>query len=179
MQISNIIKQKSYEKVIFVLHRHPLTFLPTLALFFVLLIIPVAVYYLIINSFPDILTTNYYALLILLASIYYLSTTLFFYVHFIDYYLDMWIVTNDRIVDIEQHGLFNRVITELDLFRIQDVTTNVQGFFATIFRYGDVIVKTASNNTNIIFYKVANPNHIREQLIHLAEQDRKYHSGQS
>lgn len=176
MQIEAVIKQKSYEHIVFKLHRHPLTFIPIVAMFFTMLAVPVVVYYLIEFLFPG--TTAgpaIYPIMVLAGSIYFLSTYLFFYVRFIDYYLDLWVVTNDRIVDIEQHGLFNRIITELDLFRIQDVTANVSGFFGTVFRFGDVVVTTASANTHIVFRNVPHPNHIREQLINLAEEDRKYH----
>jgi len=178
MQVSALIKQKSYEKIIFLLHRHPITFVPILGLFLLLILIPVSIYFLITNLYPNILDNQVvYVIAVLFASIYFLSTYLFFYVRFIDYYLDIWIVTNDRIIDIEQHGLFSRVVTELDLFRIQDVTTNVNGFFQTVFRYGDIIVTTASTNTNIIFKRVPEPDKVREELITAADQDRKYHLG--
>ncbi|PIZ95803.1 MAG: hypothetical protein COX80_03665 [Candidatus Magasanikbacteria bacterium CG_4_10_14_0_2_um_filter_33_14] len=176
MSVSKVIKQKSYEKIIFVLHRHPFTFIPVVLLFIVLLLTPVALYFMINSLYPQLfLNTEIKTTFILFGSVYYLSTYLFFYVRFLDFYLDMWIVTNDRIVDIEQHGLFHREITELDLYRIQDATATVQGFFATIFQYGDVFIKTASSNTNIIFKNVHRPNHVREQLIKLADEDRKYH----
>lgn len=179
MSVSDIIKKKDYEKVIFVLHRHPITFIPILFLFIVLLLVPVAVYFLINSLYPVLLLkAPIFQIGVLLGSIYYLSIYLFFYAQFIDFYLDIWIVTNDRIVDIEQHNLFSRVITEVDLFRIQDVTTNVRGMFPTIFKYGVVDIKTASINTNIQFKNVPNPNFIREQLIKLADEDRKYHMGQ-
>lgn len=177
MTISNIIKQKSYEKVVFLLHRHPLTFLPVIGLFTLLMLAPVLLYFMLDSLFPDVINNpEINTIFVLFGSIYYLSTYLFFYGRFIDFYLDMWVVTNDRIVDIEQHSLFHREITELDLYRIQDVTAFVQGFFATIFQYGDVIVKTASSNTNIVFRKVPKPNHIRERLIQLADEDRRYHT---
>ncbi|MFA7314596.1 MAG: PH domain-containing protein [Candidatus Magasanikbacteria bacterium] len=176
MSVSSIIKQKDYEKIVFILHRHPLTFLPIIGLFIVLMIIPIVLYFLLNNLFPDVLAnTEIYTSFMLFSSVYYLSTYLFFYGRFIDFYLDMWIVTNDRIVDIEQHSLFHREITELDLYRIQDVTASIQGVFATIFQYGDVTIKTASSTSSIIFRNVSNPNHIREQLINLADEDRKYH----
>ncbi|PLX28304.1 hypothetical protein C0581_02845 [Candidatus Parcubacteria bacterium] len=179
MGVSDIIKQKHYEKVLFVLHRHPITFVPILFLFLVLMLVPIAVYLLIENIFPSILSGSIlYPLAVLLGSVYYLSIYLFFYVQFIDFYLDMWIVTNDRIVDIEQHNLFHRVITELDLYRIQDVTAQVQGIFSTLFKYGNVTVKTASTTSNIVFKNVPNPNFIREQLIKLADEDRKFHYSQ-
>lgn len=179
MDLHHVIKQKSYERIVFVLRRHPITFIPQFLLFIVLLAVPVAVYGLITNLNPFIFENeSLFVVGVLLGSAYYLFAYLLFYARFLDYYLDTWIVTNDRIVDIEQHGLFHRVTTELDLFRIQDVTTNIQGVFGTIFNFGNVQVTTASFNLHIIFKNVANPNEVREKLIHLADEDRKYHYAQ-
>jgi len=179
MQIESVIKQKSYERIVFKLHRHPLTFIPIIALFLFMLLVPVVVYNLIDSLYPTLFVsgTPLYAFSVLLGSTYYLLSYVFFYVRFIDYYLDMWVVTNDRIVDIEQHGLFNRVITELDLFRIQDVTANVSGVFGTLFRFGDLVITTASANTHIVFKNIPRPNLIREELIQLADNDRQFHYG--
>jgi|SRR3989344_5528785 len=176
MHLSNLIHQKSYEKVNFILRRHPLTFLPQIGLFLLLLSLPIFVYFIITASFPTLFASDkLFAAAVLTASVYYLSVYLFFFMHFIDYYLDIWIVTNDRIVDVEQFGLFSRTISELDLFRVQDVTTDVHGLFPTFFNYGDVSVKTASQNLDIIFRAVGNPNHIRQELLQLADIDRQYH----
>lgn len=176
MILASLIKQKSYEKVVYKLHRHPITFVPIVLLFLILMLIPGVVYFMINNLYPALLQgQTLFPLTILSASIFYLSIYLFFYAQFIDFYLDIWIVTNDRIVDIEQHGLFSRSISELDLFRIQDVTTEVHGIFPSLFRYGDVYVKTASANVNIVFRNVPNPNKVRENLIQLADADRRFH----
>ena len=129
--------------------------------------------------FPDLLNIpQIYGAGILLGSVYYLSILLFFFTSFISFYLDVWIVTNDRIIDIEQFGLFSRTISELELFRIQDITTNVHGIFPTIFKYGDVTIQTASINTTIIFHNVPYPDKIRQNLLELAHEDYKFHSGQ-
>ena len=179
MHLAELIHKKSYEKIVHKVRRHPLTFIPIVFLFIILLLVPVALFFVMMSVFPNLLTgTLTYPLLVLLSSIYFLSMYLFFYVRFIDFYLDLWIITNDRIIDIEQQNLFSRSVTELDLFRIQDVTTDMQGFFSTVFNYGNVLVKTASSNTNIVFYNVAAPNKIREELIQLSEEDRKYHKDQ-
>ena len=176
MSVSNVIHQKDYEKVVFILHRHSLTFVPIIGLFTILMLVPVVLYFMLNNLFPEVLANpEIHTSFMLFGSVYYLSTYLFFYGRFIDFYLDMWIVTNDRIVDIEQHSLFHREITELDLYRIQDVTASVRGVFSTLFKYGDVTIKTASSTSTIVFRNVPNPNHIREQLISLADEDRKYH----
>ncbi|OGH71361.1 MAG: hypothetical protein A2921_02190 [Candidatus Magasanikbacteria bacterium RIFCSPLOWO2_01_FULL_43_20b] len=176
MQIAHLIKQKSYEKIEYFLRRHPLTFVPIFAVFVILMLVPVALYFLLNNLFPQLLTGELsYPVLVLFASVFYLSVYLFFYGQFIDFYLDLWIVTNDRIVDIEQHGLFSRSISELDLYNIQDVTVEISGFFHTMFKYGDLHVKTASDNSQVIFRDIPNPNEVRQALIELSEQDRKFH----
>ena len=174
MSVAELINQKSGEQVIFVMHRHPITFIPIIFLFLILMAVPIIVYLIISNLFPALLTGfPFYPLAVLFASVYYLSIYLFFYGLFIDFYLDIWLITNFRVVDIEQHGLFSRVTTELELLRIQDVTAEVKGVFPTIFNYGNVNIKTASSTKNITFMNIPNPNHIREQLIILADEDRK------
>jgi len=176
--LSDVIKQKSYEQIVYLLRRHPITFVPQALLFVILASIPVIIYTFLNNYFAGVFTDPvYYPLLILAGSVYYLSILLFFYTEFIIFYLDIWIVTNDRIVDIEQLGLFSRSISELDLFRIQDVTSDTHGVIATIFKYGVVTVKTASSNVHIVFKNVKNPDKIREDLIHYSHIDRKFHLG--
>ena len=176
MLISKFIRQKSYEHIVYVLRRHPFTFIPTLLLFVILWIIPVILFLIARHVYPDFVVENQiYPVIVLGGSLYYLSTYLFFYAQFIDYYLDIWIVTNDRIVDVEQHGLFHKTITELDLFRIQDITSQVQGVAAIFFKYGDLSITTASSTDTIVFRQIPDPNKIREDLIQLADEDRKYH----
>ncbi len=177
MDIQHLIKQKPYERIIHVLRRHPLTFFPELLLFVVLAFVPVVLGFLANATFPIILThAVWFPIFILGSSAYYIAILVFFFTQFIDFYLDMWVVTNDRIIDVEQFGLFARTISELDLFRIQDVTSDVHGFFHTLFKFGDVTVKTASDNKSIVFRNVKGPNKIREDLITLSHEDRKYHS---
>lgn len=179
MHLAALIKQKNYEHVVHVLRRHPITFLPKIFMLLLLLAVPVAIYFLLTGIYPNILESPVlYPLLVLLGSIYYLTAYLFFFAQFITFYLDVWIVTNDRIVDVEQFGLFSRTISEVDLFRIQDVTSDIHGVFATFFNFGEVAIKTASVNINIVAHDVPQPNKVREDLIRLAHEDRKYHYSQ-
>lgn len=179
MHLDELIHQKKDEKIIFALRRHPLTFVPIAIMFAFLLFVPIAIFIIIYNIFPDLLASPAaYPLLVLAASAYYLYTFLFFTIRFLEYYLDLWTVTNKRIVDIEQHGLFSRTTTELELHNIQDVTVEQHGVFATFFNYGDVHVKTASLNTEIIFFQVKAPNDIRKEMIKLTGDFRNNHHTQ-
>lgn len=177
MHVSKLIRQKSYERIEGLLRRHPLTFVPNILLFLLLMAVPIALFLLLNKLFPWIFTHDIlFPLAVLGGTGYLLLILLFFYTEFTNYYLDIWVVTNDRIIDMEQLSLFSRTITETDLFRVQDVTTDIHGVFATFFNYGTVTVTTASANMNIVFRNIPDPNRIRNDLIRLSHEDRKYHN---
>lgn len=176
MHIDHLIKQKSYEKTVYLLRRHSIVFLKDILLFIVLAIVPYGFYLLAVNVYPDLLSRPIiYPVLVLSASIYYLSIWLFLFGNFLDYYLDLWIVTNERIMNIEQHGLFGRTVSELDLWKIQDVTSDVKGVIPTFFNYGDVFIQTAGEKERFIFEQVHRPDEIRKRITELIEADRQYH----
>ncbi|MFA6486074.1 MAG: PH domain-containing protein [Candidatus Magasanikbacteria bacterium] len=177
MTIGELIKQKTYERIAFFLHRHLVTFIPVIALFLILLVAPLAVGFLLKNFFlPWWENPLFQPLLVLFGSIYFLSIFLFFYSYFVTFYLDVWIVTNDRLVDIRQMSLFSRTVAEVDLFQIQDATSEVKGFWASLFNYGNIYLQTAGPVPRFVLYNVTNPNYLRERILDLAAEDKKFHS---
>jgi len=139
-----------------------------------LIILPLIFFYLMLVTRPGILENQTaYALIVLGTSAYYLFIWLFFFFSFVDYYLDVWIVTNRRIIDIQQRGFFSRVISEQKLFRVQDVTSEVHGFLPTIFKYGDVHIQTAGAKQRFLFHEVPDPNGVRDAIIRLVEHNKK------
>ncbi len=82
----------------------------------------------------------------------------------INYYLDVWIITNKRIIDIEQHALFKREVSVLNLDRIQDVTFRVEGVTSTVFNFGDIIVRTAGSQDSFIIRGISNPPLVQEKI---------------
>lgn len=176
MTVPGLIHQKSYENVVHVLRRHPVTFVPKIIFFLILLAAPPTLFFPLQATFPLLLDSPVaLPLLTLGASAYLISILLFFYTAFTTFYLDVAIVTNDRIVDIEQFGLFSRTTAELDLYHIQDVTSEVHGVFPSFFDYGTITITTASNSAHLVFHDVRRPNTIRNDIIRLSEEDRKYH----
>ncbi len=61
----------------------------------------------------------------------------------IDYYLDTWIVTGTRVIDVEQNGFFSREVSEIPLSRVQDVTIEVHGLIPTLLKFGTIRLQTA------------------------------------
>jgi len=106
-------------------------------------------------------------LIILAASVYALAIWLFAFLEFTDYYLDIWIVTNERIINIEQKGLFTRVASELHLSAIEDATSEVKGIVHTFLDYGNVHIQTAGERTRFIFKNIPHPEQVKEKVIWL------------
>jgi len=178
MNINNFIHRKNYEDKLYILRRHPVTFVPTIFLFICLALVPIGVYFLILNIFPNLITGPVARpLLILFASTYCLSILLFFYSYFIEFYLDVTIITNDRMIDIEQSSLFGRTVAEVDLYQIQDATSEVKGIFRSIFNYGNVTAQTAGSMPKFTLHDVSHPHDIRQMLLDFASADKTFHSG--
>lgn len=109
------------------------------------------------------------------ASIYALFTLMIFLTQFTDYYLDTWIVTTERIINIEQHGLFSRLVSELHLNEIQDVTSETHGFLETFLTYGDVYIQSAAEKGRFNFKNVDNPDQVKQIIIRLIQEDKARH----
>lgn len=78
-----------------------------------------------------------------------LVIALMFY-SFVDNYLDIFVITDERLIDIKQHGLFNHATNEIHMLDIENVTANTSGILGAYFKCGDLIVKTAEEGENIL-----------------------------
>ncbi len=176
MHLSSFIHQKSYEKIVYQVRRNAITLLPAFFGFLLLLILPFLLYRVLGSAWPNMLMNPIsFPILTLLTSTYYLSSGLFFYTYFTTFYLDVLIVTNDRLLWVKQQGLFARTISELDLYKIQDITSEVKGVFPSLFRYGNLTIETAGATNEFYIENVSNPERLRQAIMDLAEEDRKYH----
>lgn len=172
--IESLIHMKPGEKVIYSLRRHPIIFVGDVLLILVLVAAPLGLYFGISLMWPELLTGPVSGpVFILTASAYYFLVWLFFLMNFVDYYLDLWIVTNDRVLNVEQHSLFSRTISELDLANVQDVTSEVKGVLAFVLGYGNVYIQTAAEKERFVFEQVHDPEEIRKNMLEIVSVDRK------
>jgi hypothetical protein len=176
--LSELIQQRKDERVELLLRRHWITFVPIVVLFLVLALIPFVVYFLVETSVAIKQDPLLYPTAILSGGAYYLFLLVFFFAQFLDYHLDMWIVTNHRLIDIHQKGLFSRVVTELHLSLIQDITSETHGFFAHIFNYGTVHIHSSGPKQKVEFLDVPAPHNVRNALIQLTSEDKRVHGSE-
>ncbi len=158
-----------------VIHRrHILTLIPTLISAGLVCAIPIGIYMYLMAMQPDVLSSEISrAVFIMSASAFFLFGWLFSFILFMEYWLDVFIVTERRIIDIDQIGLFGHTVSELRLYRIQDVTAQSRGILQSIFSYGDIFIQTAAETERFHFAKMPYPNKIAKEIMELAESDRK------
>ncbi len=149
--------QRPNEKVVLLLRRHWTVIAQDLVQLIAALCLPPVILTVLIlfSDFSFIPGTLGFILIIELLSIYFLFTFLFYFENFVDYHLDIWVVTDQRIVSIEQNGLFRRVISEVNILQIQDVTSEVNGGLQTFLDFGQVYIQTAGQTARFIFEEVA------------------------
>lgn len=155
------------------LRRHWIVVLKLLGISLCLVLIPVFFFIIYINYTDYFENEIVTAIIILLTSAFYLFIILYTFSSFVDYYLDVWIVTNQRIINIEQKGLFARVVSEKDLGRMQDITSDIEGFWATVLNYGDVHIQTAGEKERFIFKQVPFADEVSRRISNLVSEYQK------
>lgn len=166
---NNFPNKRENEVVLMFLRRHWIVLAKLMVMSVAMCFMPVIIYFAILNYTTMWDSASFNGIFILLASAFYLFVLLFTFSNFIDYYLDVWIVTDMRVVNIEQRGLFARTISENDLAKVQDVTSDVKGLVATFLKYGDVFIQTAAEKERFVFKQVPNPDEIARKISNLAQ----------
>ena len=93
------------------------------------------------------------------------------YLNWYRYHNDIWVVTNQRIVDSTKANPFSLKISTADLVNVQDMTVERSGIFRTMFNYGDVICQTAADVQEFRLAGIPDPQ--RVQLLVDKERDRE------
>lgn len=160
--------QKSQEKVFLLLRRHWFTYFGFVAVA-VIMSIPILALIIVWMNRPDYFSSEFGNIIIVAVFSYILFALAIMLYGFIDYYLDVYIVTNERIVNVEQNGFFRRKISELHLHQIQDVSAKVDGMLPTLLHYGSVYIQTAGERENFTFRAIPNPYRVSKLIIDLHE----------
>ena len=165
--------QKPNEHVLMFLRRHWIVVAKIFVISFCLAVIPVLFLIFFINYTNFLSSEIGLAMFTLLTSAFYLFIILYTFTNFVDYYLDVWIVTNQRVINIEQKGLFARIVSEKDLGQMQDITSEIEGFWATVLDYGNVHIQTAAEQERFIFKQVPFASEVSRRISNLVSEYQK------
>lgn len=159
------------EEILIFIRRHWMAYLGWASILMIMVLTPFVVLP-IVQSFTSVSLFRGEPLVYtaLLTGAYLLFTSALFITTWIEHYLDVTIITPDRLININQVGLFNRRVAELNLLRVQDVSAQLNGYFETLFQYGTVVVESAGDFPNFIFRFVPKPNIVANTILSLHDE---------
>lgn len=136
------------EKVITTVRKH--WFLITMELLTIVLfgLVPVFAFVIVLFLPPQVAIMDFFEtqtpLLIFGIAAWMLLSTMAAASSWTGHYLDLWIITDRRIIVIDQLNFFNRKVSHFRLERLQDIKVSVEGIIPTLLNYGTIRAQTAS-----------------------------------
>ena len=75
---------------------------------------------------------------------------------------DIWVVTNQRVVDSVKNHWFHHAMASADLDDVEDISTRKAGLFATTFNFGNLLIQTAGERPNFVLSGIPEPSKVLE-----------------
>ena len=130
---------RPWEEALMVVKRHWIVYVMLFIYFFSGVIVTFMIF------FFFWLNTWWYMLNIIL----WLILSIILYIEWLNHELDMYVVTKNRVIGLEQIAFLNRAVTECNLWQIQEVNSKAKWLFANIFNYWTLSIQTAGSKTTL------------------------------
>ncbi|MAF14202.1 MAG: hypothetical protein CMI53_04930 [Parcubacteria group bacterium] len=85
------------------------------------------------------------------------------------WYLQIFIITDKRVVDIDQKGMFRKTVSDIPLTKVGDVFYQVNGIWQTIFRIGNIYLVLTDSKTKIEIKNIAQPSKTQQLVLQLKD----------
>jgi len=158
--------QEEEEPVILMMRQHPITNLGWILMALLLLWLPT-----LFSFLPFAMMPGRFQVMTIVG--WYLMVLAYIVERFLYWFFNVYIITDERVVDVDFYGLLYRDLTVAKLDKIQDINFTQAGSFAAIFNYGNIYIQTAAERTRFEFMKVPNPAKVVEILYQLLEEEEK------
>ncbi|OGE80649.1 MAG: hypothetical protein A2660_01000 [Candidatus Doudnabacteria bacterium RIFCSPHIGHO2_01_FULL_45_18] len=156
--------QKDDENIVLLLRRHPFTIYIRIGFYVLAFLVPIVAG---VMFYSYLSVHNWFDTFFFVSSIWYLGLWLAVFHSLTLYTLNTVLITDRRIIDSDQHGLFNRETSELHSNRIQDVSTHTNGMIETFLQFGDVTVQTAASEKQFVFHQVPRPDKVKDVIMQM------------
>ena len=151
--------QHAKEQIVSVIHRHWYALLwPIIKVFIGLVIV-----FILFRLFGASAISAYALMLWLIVGGIYILAQWF------NWARDRYILTSERIINFQQKNIFSRAVIEAPYENIQDISYEVEGFWATIFRFGNVRVMTAGSESGVVLEQVGSPRKLKSKIVKIRD----------
>jgi hypothetical protein len=158
------------ESVLQISRRHWWYLWPSIALRTVFLLVPIVVLWFLFDAVGanDGVGRQILWLLTLLWAAYW---AVIIYLQWFRYRHDLWVITNQRIVDVYKRNPFNLRISSADLINVQDISVEKRGILQTTLNFGDIACQTSGARD--VFMLTGLPDPTATQALIDKERDRE------
>ncbi len=159
----NLDHLREWEVVKKVVRRHWMAFAPLFLYSVLVLSIIISIY----------LTMWFTLMSNLIVIVFTMFSILFLFIDWLNNELDMYVISNKRIIGIDQISFLNRTVSECSLADVQEVNSKTKWIFANLFDYGSVTIQTAWNASNFHMAIVPEPLKTARQILNIVEELKK------
>ena len=150
--------QEVREKVILLLRQHWITQVGKLMSVLLMMVAPICLIWI---PILDFMPGNYQFIILV---IWYLLVIAFIYETFISWFFHVFIITDERVIDIDFFNLLYKQVSETKIDNIEDVTYRPAGGLRVWFNYGDVSIQTAAEKSRFMIESVPQPDRVAKIL---------------
>lgn len=134
-----IENMRPWEEILMLVKRHWVVYVLLILVFLVWIICSITSY----AIFWALLMVN------LINILFWMLFLILLYIKWLDHELDMYVITNNRIIWVEQVAFLNRTVTECNLWQVQEVNSRTKWLLANVLNYWTLTILTAWNATNM------------------------------
>ena len=156
--------QEKGEKIVLLLRPHLVTLVPPFVLVVLLFLLPPVSFFVLAIlgiEISQIIPARFIGFTVLA---YYLFLFGFSFLRFLIWYFNIFLVTNERVIDFDFHRFLHKEISDCMLSKIQDVTSQMIGPTHTFFNYGHVLIQTAAETPVFEFQNVPHPDLVVKEI---------------
>lgn len=146
--------QAKNENIVLLLREHPIVLFKPIFLTILSLILPIIFFS---SPFLGFLPIQFHIAFMLTWIVFTLGYSLQI---FIGWFFNVYLLTDERIIDMDFISIVSKNISSAKIENIEDVTFHTQGAFAAFFDYGTVTVQTAAEKSQFEFDNVPHPSKV-------------------
>lgn len=161
--------QEDQEEVLLLLRKHAITNVPWILISAVLILTP---FFYPLFPFLNFLPVRYFPVIIIG---WYLLVFAFVFENFLLWFYNIYIVTNERVIDVDFYNILYKEVADARIDKIQDVSYDQSGLVEAFFNYGDILIQTAAEKTEFVFELVPNPDKVVQIINLLLDKDHDEH----
>ncbi len=160
LKLQNMREWEVVEKVV---RRHWMAFVATALYCFMTVIIIISVYVVFwFNAWVNLGVTMFSMIMMLITYISWLNSE-----------LDLYVITNKRIIWVDQISFLDRKMSECSLKDVQEVNSSTKWLFANLLNYGSVTIQTAWTVSNFHMSIVPDPLLTARQILNIVDHYKK------